>query len=347
MRYNETKDAQVLKELLDYNEETGFFYWKERPNNKMFNSIYAGKQAGHVNNNNGYVRIYVALSSGKRKHYYAHRLAWLYVNGVYPKYVIDHINRVKSDNFIKNLRDCSQRENARNKDFGKYAGISYRGSRNTWIIQKVEDNGKIKTLGSFKTLEEAKCVYDDLKMNGRGDYVKRKKRIIKTIVSHSDLISYMHYDKESGIWYKIKKDGTKTPISMKKLTDSGYHRIGVKNKNYMSHVLAWFYVTGKWPKGVIDHIDLNRSNNKFSNLREVSNSLNAHNSRSKINRGVYKLPSGNWRASICINGIKNHLGVFSTVEKARETYKNKFFEQTGFYPIYVYEDNLLEVECKL
>ena len=58
----------------------------------------------------GYIRVRI-----KRTEYYAHRLAWLYVYGEWPKDQIDHINRDKSDNRITNLRDVTCSENNRNK----------------------------------------------------------------------------------------------------------------------------------------------------------------------------------------------------------------------------------------
>lgn len=101
--------AERLRAALDYDPATGLFRWIERPNQK----IIVGSIAGHVGRK-GY--IYVTID--KRK-YAAHRLAWLYVNGEWPKEQIDHINRVKDDNRISNLRDVSDAENKLNIDYSK------------------------------------------------------------------------------------------------------------------------------------------------------------------------------------------------------------------------------------
>ena len=74
-----TKD--LLRELLDYNQETGFFHWKKR----VSMSVCAGSAAG-TTDGNGYTVIKL-----KSVRYLAHRLAWIYVNGEWPSQMIDHI----------------------------------------------------------------------------------------------------------------------------------------------------------------------------------------------------------------------------------------------------------------
>lgn len=92
--------CEQARKRLDYNPETGVFRWRAGPN--------AGKLAGRVNGR-GYHQLIVDY------HYYqAHRVAWLYVYGEWPADEIDHINRVKTDNRIVNLRVVSRRENSLN-----------------------------------------------------------------------------------------------------------------------------------------------------------------------------------------------------------------------------------------
>ena len=94
-----------LKELLDYNPDTGDF------TNKAFRGLRAipGEIAGNLN-----TRGYIDISIGRRK-YKAHRLAWLYTYGTWPINNLDHINRSKIDNRIVNLRDVTQAQNGQNK----------------------------------------------------------------------------------------------------------------------------------------------------------------------------------------------------------------------------------------
>ena len=88
---------EELKELLDYNPETGLFTWN------VYNNIKNKTTAGTFND--GYIQIKI-----KQKIYQAHRLAWLYVYGEWPKGQIDHINGIRDDNRIENLRDVTNRE---------------------------------------------------------------------------------------------------------------------------------------------------------------------------------------------------------------------------------------------
>ena len=96
--------SERLKELLEYDPETGVFIWKTRRGGLKAGSVAGTKHA------NGYVRI---KCDGKS--YMAHRLAWLYVHGQFPEKQIDHINGLREDNRLSNLRCVSRSENQRNR----------------------------------------------------------------------------------------------------------------------------------------------------------------------------------------------------------------------------------------
>lgn len=108
---------------------------------------------------------------------------------------------------------------------------------------------------------------------------------------------------------------------------SGYRRVGIGNKVYHAHRLIWIYMTGDAPVEV-DHIDHNRSNNRWGNLREVDRKTNSRNvSIRKDNRsgfhGVSFLKNkGKWRARITVDGEVVHLGAaYNTKEEAVEARK--------------------------
>jgi hypothetical protein len=101
--------AEYVRDRLQYDPETGVFLWKARPGNKWWNTNFSGKAAGSMNSY-GYRRIMI-----DKKEYMAARLAWLIVYGEWPKNEIDHINRVKSDDRLVNLRDVTSKENCNNK----------------------------------------------------------------------------------------------------------------------------------------------------------------------------------------------------------------------------------------
>lgn len=135
----------------------------------------------------------------------------------------------------------------------------------------------------------------------------------------------MAYDPETGVfsWNGVRRRGYRPadiPGHLDKPT--GYLDIGIDRVKYRSHRLAWLIVTGDWPKGVIDHIDGNRINNIFSNLRDVSQSDNCKNRAMNINNksgfiGVYwRKREGRWCASITIARKEKYLGMFKTIEEA-------------------------------
>jgi hypothetical protein len=94
---------------LEYDPETGVFIWSPRPGDKWWNAQFPGEVAGTMDSG-GYRRIGI-----DGKYYGAARLAWLYVHGEWPKNEIDHINRVRDDDRIVNLRDVTHTGNQNNR----------------------------------------------------------------------------------------------------------------------------------------------------------------------------------------------------------------------------------------
>ena len=141
-----------LKELLDYDPETGVFVWKVNKNRAR-----AGATAGTKNN-----RLYTVIRID-RKDYTAHRLAWFYMYGTWPKDQLDHINRVRNDNRIGNLREATMQQNQWNPSKRKdnssgYTGVGWHKKTEKWMAYIVI-NMKQKYLGLFNTPEEAHTAY--------------------------------------------------------------------------------------------------------------------------------------------------------------------------------------------
>lgn len=137
-----------LKELLDYNERSGIFTWKKSPSRR----IKSGTKAGTLQHGYSIIRI-------NNVGYRAHRLAWLYVYGEFPKDQLDHINHKKNDNSIKNLRECSDAENKRNVSIQKnnvsgFTGVSWSKHAKKWNVN-IYVNRKKKNLGYFSDLQDA------------------------------------------------------------------------------------------------------------------------------------------------------------------------------------------------
>lgn len=103
---------------------------------------------------------------------------------------------------------------------------------------------------------------------------------------------------------------------------NGYLSGNVNNKTYLAHRLAFCIHHGYWPKGHIDHINGQRTDNRISNLRDVSPSQNQKNRKLSCNNksgvtGVhYDKPSGNWVASINTPNGRSKLGTFAFFEDA-------------------------------
>lgn len=137
-----------LREVLDYNPDTGIFIWKIW----VSFGIKIGTVAGGKNKS-GYIKIVI---NGKA--YVAHRLAWFYYYGEWPKTDLDHKDRNKSNNILSNLREATKRQNNlntcyRRKDGGDI-GVYYRADRGKWRA-RIKVNGKYISLGCFDTEEEA------------------------------------------------------------------------------------------------------------------------------------------------------------------------------------------------
>jgi hypothetical protein len=115
----------------------------------------------------------------------------------------------------------------------------------------------------------------------------------------------------------------------------GYWHVKINRRLYMAHRLAWLYVTGDWPLAHIDHINGDRSDNRFANLRIGTNAENVRNSKMRSNnkcgyKGVhYKKAIKKFVAQISADGRVYHLGVFKTAAEAHAAYWKAAQERFG------------------
>ena len=145
---------QAIKQLLRY--EDGKLYWKESP----AISVKSGARAGSKKDHRGYRAIRV-----KGKNYQEHRVAWVLCFGSFPNGEIDHINGVKDDNRIENLREVTRsvncrsfRSNSRNVS-SRFRGVHWHKRDEKWIAQ-IGIRGVTTYLGSFDCEIEAAKAYD-------------------------------------------------------------------------------------------------------------------------------------------------------------------------------------------
>lgn len=144
------------------------------------------------------------------------------------------------------------------------------------------------------------------------------------MVTQDELKELLTYEPETGFfrWKKSRSNRAKVGGIAGWNDGQGYLRIRLDKKDYKVHRLAYFYMTGEWPKNQIDHADGNGYNNAWKNLREATNKQNQENlPLSKSNKsgflGVYFFKSmKKWAAQVTHNRKKIYLGSFDTPEKA-------------------------------
>lgn len=147
-----------LKELLEYDPETGVFVRLVARTNAREGSI-----AGSTHSQ-GYLTVWI-----DGKHHKCHRLAWLYVHGRWPASMIDHINGVKTDNRIANLREATRSENIQNRSTAYsnnkssgVLGVYWHEQAGKWQA-KITTNGRSRSLGLYHDKGLAEAAYLEAK----------------------------------------------------------------------------------------------------------------------------------------------------------------------------------------
>jgi len=151
-------------QVLHYNSETGVFTWVIPSRGTK-----AGDVAG-CRKNNGYIKICV-----DQKQYHAHRLAFLYVEGRFPKADIDHVNGDRTDNRWANLRHATRSNNLLNKaksprNTSGFKGVSWHKQRQKWAA-RAQDGEKYRHLGLYDTPEAAAEAYRAFAMLRHGEFI--------------------------------------------------------------------------------------------------------------------------------------------------------------------------------
>lgn len=152
--------AERLREVVNYDPNTGLFAWRN-PSPWENKGWFRGADKG-----NGRHRIVI---DGKR--YMSNRLAWLYIYGVWPEHEIDHVNRIKSDDRIANLRQATPSQNSANRPAYRdgLKGVHWDKERKLWRSQ-IWARGKRHQLGRFATEEEAHAAYCEAAHRLHGDF---------------------------------------------------------------------------------------------------------------------------------------------------------------------------------
>lgn len=139
-----------LEDIFEYDPLSGILRWKVR----LSNRVKIGDIAG-TDNGRGYLRVGV-----DGKDYVAHRIAWEIVHGKIPEGMqIDHINSVRNDNRISNLRLVTHLDNVKNQkrhctNTSGVAGVSWNKDREKWCAY-INVEGKRKHIGLYDCIENA------------------------------------------------------------------------------------------------------------------------------------------------------------------------------------------------
>ena len=155
MKFSEQRQKLTHAELishLEYDPETG-----------RFRRIRGRIGPAGFPTQGGYISVSIANVT-----YLAHRAAWLFMTGEWPKGYLDHINRIKSDNRWCNLREVTASENQHNSLTPNASSkVGFRGVRNGnsgRYCAEIRVNGSIIALGSYATAEEAHAAYIGAKL---------------------------------------------------------------------------------------------------------------------------------------------------------------------------------------
>ena len=158
-------------------------------------------------------------------------------------------------------------------------------------------------------------------------------------MTYEEAHKYFIYCRVRGVLFnRIDRPGAKAGAMAGWIDKThGYTFIKFRGKAYRSHNVIWLMETGSFPDGEIDHKDINRSNNRISNLRDVTRSQNTMNRNKQANNSTgiigtaYHKRDKVFTAYINRDGKRHHLGYFPTLQKAADARKAAEKELFGVY----------------
>lgn len=159
------------------------------------------------------------------------------------------------------------------------------------------------------------------------------------MLTQAQLRARLRYDPETGYFFALHSV-KQVPAGARagSLSNKGYWRIKIGNREYSAHRLAWLYVHGEFPSGALDHINRVRDDNRIVNLRPASfveNGQNrglARNNTSGYTGVTYNRTCRKWQASICVRGKHHHLGLHTSAELAAAAYAEAKKSFHSFHP---------------
>eukprot|EP01034_Spumella_vulgaris_P038499 gene38499-47544_t len=154
--------------------------------------------------------------------------------------------------------------------------------------------------------------------------------VARQILAPSLLRELLHYDAASGAltWKVAISSRVKSGDTAYSEPNRGYFYVRIFTAKYPAHRIAWAIAMGEYPVGEIDHINGHRSDNRLSNLRDVSHQTNNENRRlpnpgkisCKLLGATYDEAADSWKAQISKGGKNIHIGRYSSAEEAHAAY---------------------------
>ena len=140
----------------------------------------------------------------------------------------------------------------------------------------------------------------------------------------------LRYEPETGHFYWKVRPSNRTDMGKRAgyVGTWGYHIISVDAVKYRANRLAWLYMTGEWPKDQVDHINCDRGDDRWENLRAATLRQNRFNClpRKDSRTGVVGVSENKafstFTAYIKIKGRKKNLGTYASIEEAAQARKN-------------------------
>jgi len=165
--------------------------------------------------------------------------------------------------------------------------------------------------------------------NGREHYRPAKDETPETARNILHFIEKnLDYNSETGEfrWTRTLNPRVKSGMVAGMINDSGYRTISINSRHRRAHRLAWLIMTGSWPEYDVDHINGDRDDNRWCNLRHATRSQNMQNGKLRLNnvsgvKGVaYNKRRKTWHAAIKIDGVNKYLGRYSSPDEAKAAY---------------------------
>lgn len=140
------------------------------------------------------------------------------------------------------------------------------------------------------------------------------------------IFDHLRYDPDTGLFWWVRPGLARQMSRPAGTSKEGYNIIGFQNGLYYGHRLAWYFMKRRWPKKEIDHRDCDRSNNKWSNLRQADRFQQRRNSKMRSdNTSGYKgvcwaEKEGRWLVSITVKYRSKFIGYYETPKEGAVAY---------------------------